>query len=643
MKSNPLVLTLDFGTQSLRTALIDNTGEIKEIVKAHYEPAYFSKEKGFAEQEPDFYWNLALKCLKELAEKAKDMLPNIIGCTITTFRDTSVQLDKNLKPLRPCVLWLDQRMAQAKEKLPFLHRFAFRLVGMTNTIELNRRRTIAHWLKENEPEIWDKTFKYVNISTYLTYLLTGNLVDSAASVTGHYPIYFKKRTWYKEGALKGRIFGIPNRMLPELKQPGDCLGTIKDEIADQCGLPHGIKVYATGSDKACETVGLGALSKDIGAISYGTASTIEVSNQKYHEPEKFLPAYPAAVPNWYNMDVQIYRGYWMLTWFSREFAPELVNEAKIQEMAVEELLNSKLWTIPPGSDGLVLQPYWGPGLSRPLAKGAYYKEYLSAFFLLILLYANYLFFVPEFFQKRRYFLFFILALAGILGSSSMEMLLVLPNIKSCFPDTFDNFQLKLVYTHLFYLIGLRNTGFLLFFFVLRIFEHERETLEKERIALVKNKGIICVPNGKNIMETISISDISCILHERNYTYLYTNDGNRYCKYCSLSSMEKLLPEDLFLRVNRNTIIPLNKITHYTEDSVTILYGNPAQEKTFSLSENYVPIVKELLSSTGGLNLPNDGLNSQDDGLNNPSEDLNDGLNTACLEKIVIPLLLSISK
>ena len=112
-------------------------------------------------------------------------------------------------------------------------------------------------------------------------------------------------------------------MLPELKQPGECLGQIKDEIADECGLPRGIKVYATGSDKACETVGLGALSRDIGAISYGTASTIEVSNQKYHEPEKFLPAYPAAVPNWYNMDVQIYRGYWMLTWFSREFAHEL--------------------------------------------------------------------------------------------------------------------------------------------------------------------------------------------------------------------------------------------------------------------------------------------------------------------------------
>ena len=370
MAKNPCILTLDFGTQSVRTALIDKKGNILCIVKESYAPAYFSNKKGYAEQDPNYYWELATKCLKQLSVKAKDHLDDIVGASLTSFRDSSVQLDKDLKPIRPCILWLDQRMAEAKEKLPLLHKAAFKLVGMENTIELNRKRTIAHWLKENEPETWQKTHKYVNISTYLIYLLTGSLVDSAASFTGHYPIYFKKREWYKEGALKGRIFGIPNRMLPELKQPGDQLGVIKDEVADACGLPHGIKVYAIGSDKACETVGLGALSNEVAAISYGTASTIEVSNKKYYEPEKFLPAYPAAVPNWYNMEVQIYRGYWMLTWFSREFASELVNEAKLQEMAVEEILNKKLSDIPPGSDGLVLQPYWGPGLSRPLAKGA---------------------------------------------------------------------------------------------------------------------------------------------------------------------------------------------------------------------------------------------------------------------------------
>jgi sugar (pentulose or hexulose) kinase len=69
------------------------------------------------------------------------------------------------------------------------------------------------------------------------------------------------------------------------------------------------------------------------------------------------------------MEVQIYRGYWMLSWFSKNFASEVIDEAKIQKMAVEELLNKRLGEIPPGSDGLVLQPYWGPGLRRPLAKG----------------------------------------------------------------------------------------------------------------------------------------------------------------------------------------------------------------------------------------------------------------------------------
>ena len=366
---NPLVLTIDFGTQSVRTALINKNGEIEAIIKKKYDPAYISEEKGYAEQDPDFYYEILIECLKKLSDDNPDKLNRIIGSTISTFRDSSVQLDKDLKPVRKSILWLDQRMAKGSEKLPFGYNTLFSLVGMKETIKLNRSRTMAHWIKENEPQNWSKTYKYVNISTYLTYKLTGQLVDSAANLTGHYPINFKMRKWQGEKALKGVIFGIPKRMLFELKQPGELIGEINKEICELTGLPSGIKLFASGSDKACETLGLGALNKSIGAISYGTASTIEVSNQKYHEPEPFLPAYPAAVPNWYNMEVQIYRGYWMLSWFSKNFASELIDESKIQSLAVEELLNSKLSEIPPGSDGLVLQPYWGPGLRRPLAKG----------------------------------------------------------------------------------------------------------------------------------------------------------------------------------------------------------------------------------------------------------------------------------
>ena len=370
MKNNSLVLTIDFGTQSLRTALINKKGDIVYIARKTYEPAFFSLKKGYAEQRPDYYWECLVECLKEVASENKNNLSKIIAMTVTTFRDTAVLLDKEYNPLRPSILWLDQRLAKAEEPLPAIHRFLFRLVGMTDAVNMNRSRTAAHWIKENEPELWSVTEKYVNISTFINYKLTGELADSPGGMTGHYPLFYKKKVWYKEGAMKGRIYGIPNRMLPKLVQPGGTIGYLKDDVAKLCGLPAGLPLIATGSDKGCETIGLGCLDPSVGAISYGTACSIEVSNPHYHEAEPFLPAYIASVPGLYNMDVQIYRGYWMLKWFASEFAGELEKEAKHKHIPVEEVLDEWLNDVPVGSDGLILQPYWGPGLARPLAKGA---------------------------------------------------------------------------------------------------------------------------------------------------------------------------------------------------------------------------------------------------------------------------------
>ena len=370
MERNPLVLTLDFGTQSVRAALINKQGETVHIVRKTYEPIYFSNKKGYAEQHADFYWENLVECLKKISKDKPDLLKDIIAMTVSTFRDSAVLLDKNYKPLRPVILWLDQRLAKAEEKLPKIHKFLFKLVGMKDTVDMNRTRTMAHWVKENEPDLWAKVDKYVNISTYINYKLTGELADSPCGMTGHYPLYYKKSVWYKEGAMKGRIFGIPNRMLPKLVKPGETIGTLNDDVASLCGLPQGIKLIASGSDKGCETIGLGCLTPDVGAISYGTACSIEVSNPHYHEPEPFLPAYAAAVPNLYNMDVQIYRGFWMLKWFASEFASELEQEARARDVKIEEILDEWLNDVSVGSDGLILQPYWGPGLARPLAKGA---------------------------------------------------------------------------------------------------------------------------------------------------------------------------------------------------------------------------------------------------------------------------------
>ena len=129
-EQSPLVLTMDFGTQSVRVALINKSGEIESIVKRKYSPAYISEEKGYAEQDPNYYYDILIECLKELAKNSKDKLERIKGSTIATFRDSSVQLDRNNEPVRKSILWLDQRLAKAKEKLPFGYSTLFSLVGM---------------------------------------------------------------------------------------------------------------------------------------------------------------------------------------------------------------------------------------------------------------------------------------------------------------------------------------------------------------------------------------------------------------------------------------------------------------------------------------------------------------------------------
>ncbi len=82
MKNDPLVLTLDFGTQSVRTALINKKGEIVYIVRKTYEPIYFSNKKGYAEQHADFYWGSLIECLQKVSKEKPELLESIVAMTV---------------------------------------------------------------------------------------------------------------------------------------------------------------------------------------------------------------------------------------------------------------------------------------------------------------------------------------------------------------------------------------------------------------------------------------------------------------------------------------------------------------------------------------------------------------------------------
>ena len=364
-------MTFDFGTQSVRASVFDKTGTCLALEAKKYDPAYNSPKPGYAEADPAYYYSCLCECAKSLVEKHPDLIQNVKAVELDCFRDTAVLLDKDRRVIRPAILWLDSRMAECKEPLPFVARALFALVGKADVIRLNRKRTVANWIKENEPENFARIDKYVSISTYFVMRLTGELKDSPSDFTGHYPLDYKKKRWYKkpETHLQGQIFSIRKEQLPELVDTQGLLGTITPEASLQTGLPVGLPLFAGGSDKSCETLGSGVCDGSLASVSLGTACSIETVTKKYVGPQPFLPAYPSVQPGVFNMDVQIYRGFWMINWFLKEFGAYHIDDLVTDEVTPEEY-NAKLFDIPAGSDGLLLQPYWGSPLEHPEVKGA---------------------------------------------------------------------------------------------------------------------------------------------------------------------------------------------------------------------------------------------------------------------------------
>ena len=368
--SDSLVLTFDIGTQSARCLLVRPDGSFADLIQQKYETPYFSRRPGWAEQKPDFYYDAIASLSKTLLERNRDRIAGITAVTLTCIRDTVLCLDKDRKPLRDIILWLDNRKAHFGDQIPPVKRALFRLVGMGETVRNIYRVTAANWLMQNEPETWEQTDKYVLLPTYLNYKLTGVLRDSTANMIGHIPFNYKKRQWQAPGELSRCVSDVPPEKLCELVPSGTVIGHITEEAAAATGIPAGLPLIATGSDKGCETLGLSVIREDRAAVSFGTTATLQMAVKDYFEPQQFMPAYPAVPNDMYNPEFEVYRGFWMISWFIEQFGEADRLEAERLGISTEQLLDERIKEIEPGSGGLLLQPLWTAGVNDPNVKGA---------------------------------------------------------------------------------------------------------------------------------------------------------------------------------------------------------------------------------------------------------------------------------
>ncbi|MDR2758074.1 MAG: FGGY-family carbohydrate kinase [Spirochaetaceae bacterium] len=366
----PLVLTFDMGTQSARALLINSQGVIVHKAQKIYPAPYYSKQPGWAEQGPYFYWDSLCEVSRSLKEQAGALWQDISAVTCATIRDTCLCLDRDYNPLRDVILWLDDRKAQDLAPFPALWDILIKVAGMYEGVALQRRNSASNWIAQNEKEIWERTNKFVFISTWINYKFSGNLIDSSASIIGHIPFDSRTRTWMKSWDMRWLIFGIRENQLFDIVEPGTVMGTITHKAAEETGITPGLPLIATGSDKGCETLGLSCVSEEKAALSFGTTATVQLSTKHYLEPLRYMPPYPGVISGCYNPEIEIFRGYWLLSWFKREFAAKETIEAQRQGVLAEKLLNDRLKEINAGCDGLIMQPYFTPGIDMPFAKGA---------------------------------------------------------------------------------------------------------------------------------------------------------------------------------------------------------------------------------------------------------------------------------
>ena len=352
-------LSIDNGTQSVRAIVFDGQGQLIAKSKIEIEP-YFSNQKGWAEQNAEYFWNSLCQACLELWPKLSISKELIAAVSVTTQRATIVPMGIDNQPLRPAITWLDQRQVQTKPKLGKLESVIMGIIGAKPLVDLMHAEAEANWIQQNEPEIWKQVHKFLLLSGYHNYKLTGNYKDAVASTVGFIPFDYKIQEWADQKDWKWRAMPIRSEMLPEVLPAGSVLGEITEAAAEQTGIPEGLPLIACGSDKACEVLGTGCIDNETGSLSYGSLATLNITSDKYLEAIPFYPAYPGVIPNTFNIEMMIQRGYWMVSWFKKEFGLQEEQLAKEKNLQPETLFDELLAKVPPGSDGLMLQPYWSP-------------------------------------------------------------------------------------------------------------------------------------------------------------------------------------------------------------------------------------------------------------------------------------------
>lgn len=347
------LLGIDIGTSGTKTVLFKQNGE--PVVSSTKDYPLFQPANGYAEQEPEHWWEAAVCTVSDVLKKSGVNAGDIAGIGLSGQMHGLVMLDENGEVLRRSIIWCDQRTAAQCEEIT-------RRVGANRLIEITANPALTGftaskilWVRANEPEVYEKCRHILLPKDYIRYKLTGEFATEVSDASGMQLLDVPERRWSEEVLTK---LDIDKSLLAKVYESPDITGKISKDVARLTGLKEGTPVVGGAGDNAAAAVGTGVVKDGKGFTTIGTsgvvyAHTSELSIDAKGRVHTFCCAVPGA---WHVMGVTQSAGL-SRKWFRDNFCFSEIEAAKETGLDSYDLMDMKIANSPIGANRLLYLPY----------------------------------------------------------------------------------------------------------------------------------------------------------------------------------------------------------------------------------------------------------------------------------------------
>jgi xylulokinase len=338
------VIGIDCSTTATKAVVWDEEGNSVAEGRAAFPLA--SPRPGWYEQDAEDWWTSTRTALQEATARVDAGSIKAIG--ITHQRESFVCTDENGRPLRQAILWLDARSYDEVERYGSdrLHEITGKPPSMTPALYK------LFWLRANEPDLFARTSRVLDVHAFLVRRLTGEWRTSWACADPLGLLDMRSFEWSEE--VLGEV-GLEGGQLPEVSAPGSVVGELEKGVAREVGLPPGLPVVGGAGDGQAAGLGANITAAGRAYLNLGTALVSGTYSDDYAWGREFRTL-SGPLPETYVPETLLRGGTYTIDWFVENFGGVRAAELGLG-LSAEEILEAAARQGPPGAEGLLLMPY----------------------------------------------------------------------------------------------------------------------------------------------------------------------------------------------------------------------------------------------------------------------------------------------